>query len=170
MGLIVFLSRELSWTKLNHRTVSVSVVAIRASALCKGILLLSRLGTPRLTGHNHSCAAINGIDGAIVARANEIALLAAQGENLVAACATLSADEMQALQEAVCNDPPGGGGAYFVGHITEALTFVARIRWLELSFKAISQIRRGPGVTRKRHWIDYLVPGAKIGPVKPNFP
>lgn len=48
-----------------------------------------------------SCAAINGIDGAIVARANEIASLAARGENLVAACAILSADEMQALQEAV---------------------------------------------------------------------
>ncbi|KAJ6121588.1 hypothetical protein N7512_004053 [Penicillium capsulatum] len=46
------------------------------------------------------CAAINGIDGAIVARANEIASLAARGDNLVAACAVLAADEMQALQEA----------------------------------------------------------------------
>ncbi|KAJ6120499.1 DNA mismatch repair protein MutS core [Penicillium sp. IBT 18751x] len=46
------------------------------------------------------CAAINGIDAAIVSRANEIAVLAARGENLVAACATLSVEEMQTLQHA----------------------------------------------------------------------
>ncbi|CEO58793.1 hypothetical protein PMG11_03495 [Penicillium brasilianum] len=46
------------------------------------------------------CAAINGIDAAIVARANEIALLAARGENLIAACAVLSPEETQNLQEA----------------------------------------------------------------------
>ncbi|KAJ5358895.1 DNA mismatch repair protein MutS core [Penicillium cataractarum] len=46
------------------------------------------------------CAAINGIDAAIVARANEIALLAARGENLIAACAVLSPEEIQNLQEA----------------------------------------------------------------------
>lgn len=56
--------------------------------------------TGLLTRH-YSCAAINGIDAAIVSRANEIAVLAARGENLVAACATLSVEEMQTLQHAV---------------------------------------------------------------------
>ncbi|KGO72917.1 DNA mismatch repair protein MutS, core [Penicillium italicum] len=46
------------------------------------------------------CAAINGIDPAIVARANEIASLSARGENVVAACAVLSSEEMQDLEEA----------------------------------------------------------------------
>ncbi|KAJ5491216.1 hypothetical protein N7539_002783 [Penicillium diatomitis] len=46
------------------------------------------------------CAAINGVDAAIVERANEIALLAARGENLIAACAVLSAQEVQTLHEA----------------------------------------------------------------------
>ncbi|KAJ5902185.1 DNA mismatch repair protein MutS core [Penicillium taxi] len=47
------------------------------------------------------CAAINGIEASIVARANEIASLAARGENLIAACAILSAEEMKTLQTAV---------------------------------------------------------------------
>ncbi|KAJ5576749.1 DNA mismatch repair protein MutS core [Penicillium sp. DV-2018c] len=46
------------------------------------------------------CAAINGIDPAIVTRASEIASLCARGENIVAACAALSPDEMQDLEEA----------------------------------------------------------------------
>lgn len=49
----------------------------------------------------YSCAAINGIDPAIVSRANEIASLSARGENIVAACAVLSSEEMQDLEEAV---------------------------------------------------------------------
>lgn len=49
----------------------------------------------------YSCAAINGIDPAIVSRANEIAFLSARGENIVAACAVLSSEEMQDLEEAV---------------------------------------------------------------------
>jgi len=48
-----------------------------------------------------SCAALHGIDPAIVSRANEIASLAARGENLIAACATLSAEETQLLENAV---------------------------------------------------------------------
>ncbi|KAJ5664349.1 hypothetical protein N7507_005080 [Penicillium longicatenatum] len=43
---------------------------------------------------------INGIDASIVSRANEIGLLAARGENLIAACATISAVEIQALETA----------------------------------------------------------------------
>ncbi|QQK46857.1 DNA mismatch repair protein MutS, core [Penicillium digitatum] len=46
------------------------------------------------------CAAINGIDPAIVSRANEIASLLARGENIVAACAVLSLEEMKDLKEA----------------------------------------------------------------------
>ncbi|KAJ6145414.1 hypothetical protein N7470_009309 [Penicillium chermesinum] len=46
------------------------------------------------------CAATNGIDAAIVARANEIALLVARGENPIAACATLTAEETRILQQA----------------------------------------------------------------------
>ncbi|KKK17632.1 hypothetical protein ARAM_004026 [Aspergillus rambellii] len=48
----------------------------------------------------YKCAAMNGINQAIVDRANELASLSARGENLIAACARLSADEMQMLQNA----------------------------------------------------------------------
>ncbi|KAI2832580.1 hypothetical protein CBS63078_5498 [Aspergillus niger] len=47
------------------------------------------------------CAAMNGISQTIVDRANEIAALSARGENLIAACAVLSAQETQALEDAV---------------------------------------------------------------------
>ncbi|KAJ5082300.1 DNA mismatch repair protein MutS core [Penicillium argentinense] len=47
------------------------------------------------------CAAINGIDAAIVARADEIASLAARGENLIAACAILPREETTVLRQAV---------------------------------------------------------------------
>ncbi|BCS25874.1 MutS family protein MSH5 [Aspergillus puulaauensis] len=47
------------------------------------------------------CAALNGINKVIVDRANELAALSARGENLIAACAVLSTEEMQALQDAV---------------------------------------------------------------------
>ncbi|KAJ9201270.1 hypothetical protein DTO164E3_3577 [Paecilomyces variotii] len=46
------------------------------------------------------CAAMNGIPPAIVDRANEIAALSARGENLVAVCAKMSAEETSALEEA----------------------------------------------------------------------
>lgn len=46
---------------------------------------------------------MNGIDQSIIARANELASLSARGENLAAACAVLSTEETQALEEAVCN-------------------------------------------------------------------
>ncbi|KAJ5620019.1 hypothetical protein N7510_004003 [Penicillium lagena] len=48
----------------------------------------------------YNCAAINGIDPAIISRATEIASLSSRGENLVAACAVLSPEETQALKEA----------------------------------------------------------------------
>ncbi|KAE8401294.1 muts domain V-domain-containing protein [Aspergillus pseudonomiae] len=46
------------------------------------------------------CAALNGINETIVERANELASLAVRGENLTAACAMLSAEEIHALEEA----------------------------------------------------------------------
>ncbi|KAL5041643.1 hypothetical protein BDW71DRAFT_217621 [Aspergillus fruticulosus] len=45
------------------------------------------------------CAALDGISQAIVNRANELVTLSARGENLVAACAMLSVDEMKVLHE-----------------------------------------------------------------------
>lgn len=44
---------------------------------------------------------MNGIDQNIITRANELASLTARGENLAAACAVLSPEETQALEEAV---------------------------------------------------------------------
>ncbi|KLJ07360.1 DNA mismatch repair protein MSH5 [Blastomyces silverae] len=47
-----------------------------------------------------NCAALNGIDPAIISRANEIGTLAARGEDLVVICAKMPADEMGELEEA----------------------------------------------------------------------
>lgn len=47
------------------------------------------------------CAAINGIDPAIVERADELILLSARGEDLVEACARLTEGEATELKEAV---------------------------------------------------------------------
>ncbi|RMZ45157.1 DNA mismatch repair protein Msh5 [Aspergillus flavus] len=46
------------------------------------------------------CAALNGINETIVERANELVSLAIRGENLTAACAMLSAEDMHDLEEA----------------------------------------------------------------------
>lgn len=44
---------------------------------------------------------MNGINQMIVNRANDLAALSARDENLIAACATLSAEETETLAEAV---------------------------------------------------------------------
>lgn len=46
------------------------------------------------------CAAMNGVDGAVVARAEAMALLLARGEDLQSACAKLSGAEERKLEEA----------------------------------------------------------------------
>lgn len=48
-----------------------------------------------------SCAAMNGVDEAIVTRANELVSLSARGQDLVAACARMSKAEEAILEKAV---------------------------------------------------------------------
>lgn len=50
---------------------------------------------------SRSCAAINGVDSAIVDRAEELVLLCAQGEDLVVSCAMISTEEGEDLKLAV---------------------------------------------------------------------
>ena len=51
--------------------------------------------------YNVSCATVNGIDKTVVERAEDLCLLCARGEDLVAACATLSKKDESNLQVAV---------------------------------------------------------------------
>lgn len=48
-----------------------------------------------------SCAANCGVESPVLARANELVLLSARGEDLVAACASMSKNEEEDLEKAV---------------------------------------------------------------------
>lgn len=86
----------------NHWIASAQAAAIRALEQCSSLKGSVRILDCSADSDYYSCAAISGIHAAIVSRANEIATLAARGENLVAACAVLSTEETQTLQQAVC--------------------------------------------------------------------
>lgn len=53
-----------------------------------------------VTSYGSCCAALNGVDSAIVERANHLVELSAKGENLVAACAAISLEEEEDLKDA----------------------------------------------------------------------
>lgn len=65
------------------------------------VTYLFRLATGRSSSSfGTRCAAMNGVDMAVVQRADEIALLLARGEDLRAVCARLTVGEMDSLEEA----------------------------------------------------------------------
>jgi len=47
---------------------------------------------------------MNGVDAAIIARSEQLVTLSMQGEDIVAACATISKDEEEDLKDAVSDN------------------------------------------------------------------
>lgn len=70
-----------------------------AALVLEASTLIKVAGTSSLT--KFSCAAMNGVDRAVIDRAEELVLLCAQGQDLVAACAKMSIEEETELEAAV---------------------------------------------------------------------
>ena len=86
---------------------------------------------------------MNGINQTIVTRANELASLSARGENLIAACATLSADETKALEEAVWSHSPNSKQLCFNSDSLLCKQDALARRFLEVDMSDYNRINAG---------------------------
>ena len=79
-----------------------------------------------MVNFKHSCAALNGIHPAVVSRAEDLILMMARGEDLVAACEILSVGERKELEEAVISHTPSSLPQVFSNNSHDAQEAVAR--------------------------------------------
>ena len=90
----------------------VSTSSEEASSTHEQITYLYTLQSGRTTSsYGTVCAAMNGVPGPVVERAEQLIALAAKGGDLVAACARLSTQETEDLKQAVSFSSGVVGGA-----------------------------------------------------------
>ena len=75
---------------------------------------------------------MNGISPTVIARASELASLSARGENLIVACAVMSAEETKTLEEAVRH-------GFVCSLVFDLLMSLQRTKWRGSSSKLIFQ-------------------------------